>query len=483
MSYLQEAIGEEFGVQPDIDPAQEIETRVQFLVDYLASSSMAGYVLGISGGLDSTLAGRLAQLAVERARAEGREATFVGLRLPYRVQHDEDDAAEALDFIAADETITFNIGPAVDAFEAEYDRAVDLSLTDFTKGNTKARMRMVAHYAVAGDRRLLVLGTDHGAESVTGFFTKFGDGGADVTPLSGLDKRQNRLLLRHLGAPERLWAKLPTADLLDHTVGQPDEVELGLSYDQIDDYLEGQEVAEAAADRIERLWKVSRHKRALPVTPADTWWRESENVPAPADESDPWPPTQLEGQRALVVIDMQNSYFELPGLKGKQDSLLPAVNQLIRAARASARPVILVRTQHQPDRSTWTLNMLEDDQGFAFPGTAGAQFVEGLDMGPHQEVIKTRDSAFHGTDLQRQLERLDVNRVLICGVSTHSCIQETASDAFAYDFRVAIAADAVTSENPALAAAALTHLHDELRQPVLNQEDSLAFLNSQRVRV
>ena len=273
MRAQQRVIIEESGVRPEIDPAQEVQRRVQFLVDYLAATRTKGFVLGISGGLDSTLAGRLAQLAVEKVRAEGGAAEFVAVRLPYNVQHDEADAAAAVAFVAADETITYNVAPAVDGFEAEYDRAVGTPMTDFTKGNTKARLRMIAQYAIAGDRGLLVIGTDHAAESVTGFFTKFGDGGADLLPLSGLNKRQNRALLKHLGADERLWSKMPTADLLDENAGRPDEDELGLRYDDIDDYLEGREVPEAVAEKIETVWLRTRHKRTVPVTVADTWWR------------------------------------------------------------------------------------------------------------------------------------------------------------------------------------------------------------------
>ena len=273
MRPIQQLITEEFGVKPEIDAAEEVERRVQFLVDYLAATGTAGFVLGISGGLDSTLAGRLAQMAVERVRSDGGEAQFVAMRLPYRVQHDEADAQAAMDFVAADREITFNIGDAVDAFEAEYASTVGVEITDFNKGNVKARLRMVAQYAVGGDNRLLVIGTDHAAEAVMGFFTKFGDGGADILPLFGLNKRQNRQLLQHLGAPERLWAKVPTADLLDDKAGQPDEVEMGLRYDDIDDYLEGREVPESAAERIEQVWWRSRHKRTVPVSILDDWWR------------------------------------------------------------------------------------------------------------------------------------------------------------------------------------------------------------------
>ncbi|MGJ3509996.1 ammonia-dependent NAD(+) synthetase [Enemella sp. A6] len=274
MRPLQQTINDELHVQPEIDPAQEIDRRVQFLADYLTRTGSAGYVLGISGGVDSTLAGRLAQLAVERVREADGSAVFVAMRLPYRVQHDEADAADAMRFVAADEEVTYNVGPAVDAFTEEYAANVTTPLSDFNKGNVKARVRMVAQYAVAGDRRLLVIGTDHAAESVTGFFTKFGDGGADILPLAGLNKRQNRQLLQHLNSPEHLWAKVPTADLLDENVGRADEDELGLRYDDIDDYLEGREVATEVAEKIEQVYLRSRHKRTVPVTPADSWWRD-----------------------------------------------------------------------------------------------------------------------------------------------------------------------------------------------------------------
>lgn len=259
-------------VAPTIDPDHEVERRVTFLADYLAATGAAGYVLGISGGLDSTLAGRLAQLAVERRRAADAKATFVAVRLPHHVQHDEEDARAALQFIAPDEVVTFDIGATIDAFAGQVESATGAAMSDVTKGNTKARVRMVAQYALAGDRGLLVLGTDHGAEAVTGFFTKFGDGAADVLPLHGLDKGQNREVLRTLGSPEQLWRKVPTADLLDDSPGQSDEDELGLSYDDIDAYLEGRDVGDDVAERIETVWSRTRHKRALPVTPQDDWW-------------------------------------------------------------------------------------------------------------------------------------------------------------------------------------------------------------------
>jgi NAD+ synthase len=260
------------GVHATIDPRAELERRIAFLTDYLEATGAKGFVLGISGGQDSTLAGRLAQLAVERRRAAGTEAQFVGVRLPYGVQHDEADAQLALDFIRADREVVVDVKPGVDELEREVEAAIG-EVVDYHKGNVKARARMIVQYAIAGQLGLLVLGTDHAAEAVTGFYTKYGDGGADVLPLSGLTKGQGKQLLRLLEAPDRLWQKEPTADLLDGKPGQADEAELGVSYEEIDAFLEGREVAPEVAESIITRYHRSEHKRRMPVAPGEEWWR------------------------------------------------------------------------------------------------------------------------------------------------------------------------------------------------------------------
>ena len=274
MSAMQSDIIAALGVAPTIDPDTEITRRVQFLVDYLDATGAKGYVLGISGGQDSTLAGRLAQLAVEQRRADGNDAKFVAVRLPHGVQADEDDAQLALQFIQPDETVTVDIEPATTAMAGAVAEALETgSLGDFNKGNVKARMRMIAQYAIAGERGLLVVGTDHAAENVTGFFTKHGDGAADLVPLAGLNKRQGAALLDHLDADPRLWEKVPTADLEEDRPALPDEDALGVTYAHIDDYLEGKQIPQEAAEHLEHLWRIGQHKRHLPPGPNDTWWR------------------------------------------------------------------------------------------------------------------------------------------------------------------------------------------------------------------
>jgi NAD+ synthase len=273
MTELQDEIRRTLHAQPTIDVAREIERRRDFLVDYLLRARASGLVLAISGGQDSSLAGRLCQLAVEQGRADGHDFTFTAVRMPYGVQADEDDAQAAIAFIQPDRSVTTNILGAVDAVCEEYTVATGQPMSDHAKGNVKARQRMVLQYAIAGDLGAVVVGTDHAAEAITGFFTKYGDGGADVVPLSGLTKGQGRDMLRHLGAPARLYEKAPTADLLDHQPGHTDEAALGVTYDVIDRYLRGEDVGAEDAALLESKYRASEHKRRPPVTFQDDWWR------------------------------------------------------------------------------------------------------------------------------------------------------------------------------------------------------------------
>jgi NAD+ synthase len=124
---------------------------------------------------------------------------------------------------------------------------------------------MIAQYAVAGARGGLVVGTDHAAEAVMGFFTKYGDGACDLTPLSGLTKRRVRALGERLGATPEITGKVPTADLESDRPGVPDETVLGVTYDQIDNFLEGQEIEPEAAETIIGYHRRTAHKRAVPI--------------------------------------------------------------------------------------------------------------------------------------------------------------------------------------------------------------------------
>lgn len=274
MRPLQKEIILALKVQPEIDPAIEVEKSVKFLKEYmLANQGLASYVLGISGGQDSTLAGRLAQLAVESLREEtgDRRYQFIAVRLPYGVQVDENDAQAALGFIQPDRVMTVNIAEATDAMRSALE-ANELEISDYNNGNNKARQRMIAQYAIAGQTAGAVIGTDHAAEAVTGFYTKFGDGAADIVPLWRLTKQQGRAMLAYLNAPEDLYLKVPTADLEDNKPMLPDEVALGVSYEAIDAYLTGKKVTDHEATTIENWYLKSQHKRHMPITIFDEFW-------------------------------------------------------------------------------------------------------------------------------------------------------------------------------------------------------------------
>ena len=267
----QKAIIQALGVAATFDVEREARDRIEFLSTYLRASRLRAYVLGISGGVDSLTAGLLAQRAVEALRADGYDASFVAVRLPYGVQADESDAQLAVETIRADRLLRVDIKPASDATMASMKAGgVDVGNADredFTLGNIKARQRMVVQFAIAGAERGLVIGTDHAAEALMGFFTKFGDGAADVLPLLGLNKRRVRALAIHLGAPDELVGKVPTADLESLAPLRPDEDAYGVTYDQIDDFLEEKQIDGAAAARIVQAYSGTAHKRALPVAP------------------------------------------------------------------------------------------------------------------------------------------------------------------------------------------------------------------------
>lgn len=252
-----------------IDCEFELKRRVDFIKQQLQDSGLKTLVLGISGGIDSSTCGRLGQLAVDQLNAINNEYKFIAVRLPYASQLDEVDAQMALDFIQPTHQVTVNVQPGSDAIhQSTLDGMSEQGLSigdalkaDFVKGNVKARMRMIAQYEIAGLLGGLVLGTDHSAENVTGFYTKHGDGACDLAPLFGLNKRQVRQLAAHLGAPEKLIGKPPTADLETLNPSKPDEEALGLSYAQIDDFLEAKDIGTEAANRLIQIFIATQHKR------------------------------------------------------------------------------------------------------------------------------------------------------------------------------------------------------------------------------
>ena len=265
----QKKVVAEMKTLPSIDVEYEIRRRVDFIQHCLHKSGLKTLVLGISGGIDSSTCGRLAQIAVDELNQTTAGYQFIAVRLPYGTQADEEDAQAALRFIQPSHSVTVNVQPGSDAIHQSTLDALseqklltqDEATRDFHKGNVKARMRMIAQYEIAGLHGGLVIGTDHSAENITGFYTKYGDGACDLAPLFGLNKRQVRQIGRHLGAPEKIINKAPTADLETLNPGKTDEAALGLSYDQIDDFLEGRTVDKEAEKRIIDIYEFTQHKR------------------------------------------------------------------------------------------------------------------------------------------------------------------------------------------------------------------------------
>jgi nicotinamidase-related amidase len=179
---------------------------------------------------------------------------------------------------------------------------------------------------------------------------------------------------------------------------------------------------------------------------------------------------------ALLVIDMQNAFFEAPELAAQQDRVVAECNRLLEGFAAAGHKALLVGTEHERDKSTWTLSMLDDDQGFIFRGSTQAKSVPGLATGDLPQLNKTRDSAFVGTDLLARLRNWGAGEVVLAGVSTHNCIAQTGADAFAHNIRVTYARDALASEDDQDASDMLRILSATYRQPVLSSDDILARL-------
>jgi NAD+ synthase len=264
---------DEMRVLPNIDPQFEVKRRVTFIKSKLLSTGLSHLVLGISGGIDSATCGRLAQIAINELSQEfpERRFSFVALRLPYGEQIDEIDAQKSIKFIRPSKNVLLDIKPSVDITHERINSSISSSnlglvrdevRDDFTKGNTKARIRMTFQYEVASALGGLVLGTDHSAENITGFYTKWGDGACDLAPLFGLNKRQVRKIARFLNAPKSIIEKTPTADLECLSPQKEDESALGVTYNEIDDFLEGKPLSQDSLKTILNLYNKTIHKRS-----------------------------------------------------------------------------------------------------------------------------------------------------------------------------------------------------------------------------
>ncbi|WP_284443335.1 ammonia-dependent NAD(+) synthetase [Buchnera aphidicola] len=266
---LQKKIIKLLGVKEVIIPEIEIKNCIDFLKKYLLDHIyLKSLIVGISGGQDSTLTAKLCQITAEKLRNERKDINyqFIALRLPYGIQSDETDCQDAINFIRPDQVFNINIKKAVLSSENSLKKS-GIIISDYIRGNEKARERMKVQYSIAAVKKGLVVGTGHAAESITGFFTKYGDSGTDINPIAKLNKRQIQLLLKKLNCPKHLYLKKPMADLEDEHPQQDDESILGVTYNVIDSYLEGKKIDLENQKIIEKLYFNTLHKRNLPVIP------------------------------------------------------------------------------------------------------------------------------------------------------------------------------------------------------------------------
>ena len=230
----------------------------EFVKNYLESAHMDRYVLGLSGGVDSTLVAAICRKAVGKER-------LMCIMMPIDSRPvDLEDAKEVakqldLNYIVVDGSKMFH--EAKKEFES-----IGEELDTATLSNIKVRIRMTLLYAYAQKYRGLVIGTDNADEHYTGYFTKYGDGGVDILPIVHLLKREVVQACKIYGVSDVLAERTPTAGLFE---GQTDETEMGVTYEELDNYLLGKEVSLKAKERIEYLHRISEHKRVEIPTPEE----------------------------------------------------------------------------------------------------------------------------------------------------------------------------------------------------------------------
>ena len=230
--------------------ADYLDVIVKFLQDYLIDNHQDCYVLGLSGGVDSSLVAALAKKAV------GKDKLFCYMLPIDSLIDDQNDAIKLAKHLDINYQVVDLTKPYEEMVKIYESTGIKLDLS--TKGNLKARMRMASLYAFAQNKRGLVLGTDNMDERYTGYFTKFGDGGVDLLPIAHLVKKEVREACLLLGIPIELAERVPSAGLYE---GQTDEKEMGITYDELDRYLLGEEIPPNSKEKILRLHAISEHKR------------------------------------------------------------------------------------------------------------------------------------------------------------------------------------------------------------------------------
>lgn len=236
----------------------ELDKYLLYLDGYLKQKvkGFNGYILGLSGGLDSAVVALLAQKAI------GDDLLCVIID----IDSDPADIQDAISFCEINNIRYLNVDLSEEYHALVNNLENHQTLNNLSRINTKVRLRMVTLYALGQTNNMLVLGTDNKAELYTGYFTKWGDGGVDLYVISSLTKGEVFEVGRRLGVTQNILKKVPSAGLY---FGQSDESELGISYAELDAFLLGKRVSKKVSERIYYLHKISEHKRRKIIAPKD----------------------------------------------------------------------------------------------------------------------------------------------------------------------------------------------------------------------
>ena len=236
---------------------QLVDRLVAWIKEQVLSARCEGTVIGMSGGIDSSVMSVLCRRAFPQ--------NIAGVIMPCHSKHEDEEHARMVADKFSIPTRRVELNAAIDTLLNSLPSGnVESSLTQIAKANLKPRLRMLILYYIANQLKFMVVGSGNRSELAVGYFTKYGDGGADILPLGNLVKGQVRELAKFLGIPQPVIEKSPSAGLWE---GQTDEGELGFSYDELDRYLLTGEASETLREKIEAMIKANSHKRQLPPIP------------------------------------------------------------------------------------------------------------------------------------------------------------------------------------------------------------------------
>ena len=407
----------------------KIEQIKQATKEYLMGTGMKGFMLGLSGGIDSFVSAALVADAVRDI--SGLVHLLILPNGDPKDIHDALECAKALTDRFSNITCeTVNIAPMYGGLLESIEQSVIRDhADDYFLANSQPRLRMVCQYALG--KGLLVVGTDHATENVTGYFTKYGDGGSDYNPMEGLIKPDIYAIAAQYGAPECVMQKAPAAGL---GISNTDEEELGFTYEQLSHYLHGNLVEKDVMGRIVSLYEKSEHKRHLPASPMNLWWKgKKEDV-------------------THVVVDMIHAFTDgSMACKNAENAIKNTVKFM--NDNPSVR-VLYVRDYHPEDHCSFT------EQGGPWPqhavvGTHDSEIEEAF----YRDVQKTINSPlehynvfskgmnplkeeYSGFDAQNeQYGALKYNltrKVVVSGVATEYCVKNTVMDLLKNGFEVVV---------------------------------------------